>query len=416
MNPASAAIHAARRAALMESFPDSAILVRGGAPAGVNPNLFYLTGIDEPEAVLVLSAAGLRVGTGRQHPGPGYLSGHRAHQVLFLPQDDAVAERWGEGASVSFGSTTAEALAVDQLFSRAELNDWLNSWLQGWEEIAFVAAAPPSLGDRTDGRDPLIDQIRSQFLNMRFVDATSTVGRMRSVKDETEVAAIERAAEVTRDGFLSAMRTLRVGATEHQIEGCLTAAYRSAGATHGFGAIVGAGRNALKLHYRDNRDAISEGDLVLIDSGAHLNGYGADVTRTVPANGTYSARQRELYQAVLDAQEAAIDALCPGVTLGELHAIAWKQLDRAGLANYFVHGIGHHLGIETHDAGDIHVTLEEGAVITIEPGVYLGDEGIGIRIEDDLLVTSDGCRQLSLGIPKSIDEVESFLAEARGER
>jgi len=415
MNRASAAVYAARRAALMESFPESAILVRGSGPSGANPNLFYLTGIEEPQAVLVLSATGLRVGTGRQHPGPGYLSGHPAHQVLFLPQSDAVAERWGEGAQVTLESASAADLAVDELFSASELDGWLNGWLQGWSEIAIVAAAPPSLGDKAGSRDPLIDEIRSHFLNMRFVDATATVGRMRSVKDELEVAAIERAAEVTRDGFLAAMGALRVGATEHQIEGCLTAAYRGAGATHGFGPIVGAGRNALKLHYRENHDAIDDGDLVLIDSGAHLHGYGADVARTVPANGRYSARQRELYQAVLDAQEAAIEALCPGVTLGELHAIAWKQLDRAGLANAFVHGIGHHLGIETHDAGDIHTTLEEGSVITIEPGVYLEDEGIGIRIEDDLLVTPDGCRQLSLGIPKTIDEVESFLSKARGD-
>ncbi|NIL99447.1 MAG: M24 family metallopeptidase [Acidobacteria bacterium] len=173
---------------------------------------------------------------------------------------------------------------------------------------------------------------------------------------------------------------------------------------------MGAGANALKLHYRDNDGPIRDGDLILVDSGAKLDGYCADVTRSYPANGRFTGRQRELYQAVLTAQQAAIEATRPGVTLGELHTAAWNEIDRAGHGESFIHGIGHHLGIETHDAGEIHQPLRDGAVITIEPGIYLPEEGIGIRIEDDVLVTGNGSRVLTEAIPKSIEAIEAGMA------
>ncbi len=164
------------------------------------------------------------------------------------------------------------------------------------------------------------------------------------------------------------------------------------------------------MHYTRNNGPLNAGDLVLIDSGASLGGYGADATRTFPADGRFSPRQRELYTVVLAAQTAAIEAIRPGVLLGDLHAIAWESIDAAGYGAAFIHGIGHHLGIETHDAGDIHQPLRAAAVITVEPGIYLADEGIGIRIEDDVLVTADGSRELTAGIPKTIEAIEASMA------
>ncbi len=400
---------AARRARLLESFPDGLILVRGAAAEGVNPNFFYLTGLTEAAGVLAISAAGLRVFTGKDHPGPDYVSGRLVHQVLFLPPGDPVAARWGEDARATHEATHEDAVGVDAVLSTAELDTRLSGWLQASSRLHYVRAAPATVG-QIDVDTSFVGSIRDRFLNLELHDATPAVAELRSVKEAAEIAAIERAVAVTATGFERVLSALRPGIMEHELDAELAAAYRAAGAGFAFGPIVGAGANALKLHYRDNDGPIRDGDLILVDSGAKLDGYCADVTRSYPANGRFTGRQRELYQAVLTAQQAAIEATRPGVTLGELHTAAWNEIDRAGHGESFIHGIGHHLGIETHDAGEIHQPLRDGAVITIEPGIYLPEEGIGIRIEDDVLVTGNGSRVLTEAIPKSIEAIEAGMA------
>jgi Xaa-Pro aminopeptidase len=399
---------AARRTRLLERLPDGLVLVRGAGPDGVNPNFFYLTGLSEPSGVLALCASGLRVSTGKDHPGPDYLSGRLARQVLFLPSSDPVAAQWGEDAQATYEGVHEEAIGVDAVLPAAEFAQRLAGWLQGAPRLDYVRAAPAII-DGVDDDASFVESIRNRFLNVELRDATAAVAGFRAVKDDVELAAMERAAAVTATGFARVLGALRPGMIEHQLDAELIAAYRESGAGHAFGPIVGAGRNALKLHYRDNDGSIQADDLVLVDSGAQLDGYCADVTRTLPATGTFSERQRELYEVVLAAQEAAIGVIRPGVLLGELHARAWQTIEDAGHGAAFIHGIGHHLGIETHDAGDIHQPLRAGAVITVEPGIYLADEGIGIRIEDDVLVTSDGFRVLTAGIPKTIDEIEASM-------
>jgi Xaa-Pro aminopeptidase len=400
---------AARRKRLLEHCPDGLVLVRGAGPDGLNPNFFYLTGLREPAGVLALSASGLRVSTGKDHPGPDYMSGRLAHQVLFLPISDPVAAQWGEDAKATYEGTHEDAIGVDVVLPTSEFSTRLSGWLQGATRLDYVRAAAASIAG-SDEDATFVDSIRNRFLNVELRDVTPTVTDHRTVKDASEIDAIERAAAVTATGFERVLGSLRPGIREHQLDAELAAAYRAAGAGYAFGPIVGAGRNALKLHYRDNDGPIETGDLVLVDSGAKLDGYCADVTRTLPADGTFSPRQRELYEIVLAAQTAAIEAIRPGISLGELHAIAWRSIDSAGYGKAFIHGIGHHLGIETHDAGDIHQPLRAAAVITVEPGLYLADEGIGIRIEDDVLVTADGFRELTAGIPKTIEAIEASMA------
>lgn len=400
---------AARRVRLLERFPDGLILVRGTGPREFNPNFFYLTGLTECTGMLALSASGMRISTGRDHPGPDYLRGRIAHQVLFLPASDPVAARWGEDAHATHEGTHEDAVGVDAVLPADEFPMRLAGWLQGATRLNYVRAASASVNGPDDDA-AFVDSIRNRFLNLEWRDATAAVADLRTVKDDVELAAIERAAEVTVAGFDRVLRSVRPGMMEYQVDAELAAAYRSAGAEHAFDPIVGAGRNALKLHYLDNAGSIKAGDLVLVDSGARLDGYGADVTRTFPANGTFSPRQRELYAVVLAAQTAVIEAIRPGALLGDLHAIAWRSIDSAGYGAAFIHGIGHHLGIETHDAGDIHQPLRAGAVITVEPGIYLADEGIGIRIEDDVWVTEDGSRTLTSAIPKTIEAIEASMA------
>ena len=389
----------ARREALMAQWPEALILVRGAS----NPNFFYLCGFEEPNAALLLSPAGVRVGTGREKIGPDYFSGRQARSALFLPRADAHRARWGDAAETTLESADAAAQGVEKLYAIDSLEAWLDGWLRDASQLVLVDAAPPSL---TAPIDPLVERIKARFHSLSIVEGASQLGAQRQVKDVAEVATIRQAAAITADGFAALREQLAAGVRESALEAALTASYRSAGAVHGFEPIVASGRNALRLHYRDNSDQLEAGQLLLVDSGARFEGYGADVSRTYPIDGTFSPRQRELYSIVLEAQLAAAEAIRPGVTLGELHRVAWESIDQHGLGDAFVHGIGHHLGIETHDAGDVQAPLQVGAVITIEPGVYLEDEGIGIRIEDDYLVTEQGSECLTAAIPKSLEELE----------
>ena len=244
-------------------------------------------------------------------------------------------------------------------------------------------------------------------------DATPLVHGMRRIKDSSEIADIRRSLAVTRDAFDAGLAVLGPGVLERDVEVEIARRYRSAGGAHAFDPIVGSGPNACLLHYHENSRAIESGELVLIDSGAMFAGYAADITRTVPASGTFSARQRELYEIVLAAQEAAIQACAPGATLGDVHAAAWAVIDGAGHGDAFPHGTSHHLGRDTHDVGDRYAPLAPGCVITVEPGIDRPDEGVGIRIEDDVRVTENGREVLSDTFPKAADEVEAWVAELR---
>jgi Xaa-Pro aminopeptidase len=206
------------------------------------------------------------------------------------------------------------------------------------------------------------------------------------------------------------MRSMKAGLNEFDLQEAVEHAYRTGGARDlAFRTIAGGGFNATVLHYHANDRPLVAGELVVLDSGAKYAGYSADVTRTLPVGGKFSPRQRELYEIVLRAQEAAIAAVKPGATLADIDAAGRKVIADAGLGDAFIHGMGHHLGLETHDASP-DAPLEEGAVVTIEPGVYLPDESIGIRIEDDVVATASGPRVLTSSIPKSISDVERAMA------
>lgn len=233
---------------------------------------------------------------------------------------------------------------------------------------------------------------------------------MRAAKSDPEVACIEQAGRITALGFAAAMRCMRPGVNEFDVQEAVEHAYRTGGARElAFRTIAGGGFNATVLHYHANDQALADGELVVLDSGAKFAGYSADVTRTLPVSGRFTPRQRELYELVLRAQEAAIAAVRPGATLAQIDASGRKVIADAGLGDAFIHGMGHHLGLETHDASP-DAPLEAGAVVTIEPGVYLPGERIGIRIEDDVVATTSGPRVLTAGIPKSVADVERAMA------
>ncbi|MCP3977998.1 MAG: M24 family metallopeptidase [bacterium] len=404
-----------RRGLLMEQLEKGLILIPGAGPEGVNPNFFYLTGIPEPRGALLLAPAGTRVSTGRANPGPDYVRGKIVQQILFLPRADPLAARWGEGSVATSDSVDAAAVGVDLVASSSSMDAMLTVALRQAHRLFYVRAFSPSLGGDDDPDSEFIGRVQRRFAHVGVGGGTPHVDEMRRCKDAGEVEAIERSVAVTAEALDRVLREIRPGVREHAIEAEIAAVYRAHGAGHAFEPIVGCGDNALKLHYRANDGPVDDGRLILVDTGASLAGYKSDITRTYPVSGKFDARQREIYEAVLRAEEETIAACKPGALLGDLHAIAHKAIARAGFGDALPHGTGHHLGLETHDVGDIHRPLVPGNVITIEPGIYLADEGIGVRIEDDVLITDDGHRVLSDRIPKDVESIERIMAGAARE-
>jgi Xaa-Pro aminopeptidase len=401
-----------RRRRLMRTLEDGLILVRGGGPEGVNPNFYYLTGIAEPSAALLLAPDGVRVGTGRRNPGPDYVRGHMARQVLFLPPTNPLAARWGEDCSATVENADTKQLGVDEIMSTSEMDEVLTVWLGRASALRIVRGFSPALSGAADADTSFVERARSRFLGLQVHDATPAAHEMRRLKDHGEHEAIKRSIDVTHQALDAVVSRMADGLLEHELEAEIVRVYRAHGGTHAFEPIVGCGANALKLHYTSNDGPVQNGKLLLIDTGVSIQGYKSDITRTFPVGGKFSPRQREVYEVVLRAQEEAIAMCRPGVLIGDIHARSFEVIAEAGYdGTDYPHGIGHHLGLETHDVGDLHLPLEAGAVITIEPGVYVSGDDIGVRIEDDVLITEDGPRVLSAAIPKTVEDVERWVAQ-----
>ncbi len=253
----------------------------------------------------------------------------------------------------------------------------------------------------------LFQKVAARIPGCAIDDRADTLIGMRQVKSPAEIRQIEAAVAATKAGIERLWKSLRPGVSERTLHQELVRGFEEAGSARvAFDPIVGSGANGVVLHYKRNDQVAQDGDLIVLDCGASINGYAADVTRTFPVGGKFTDEQRSVFNAVLKAQEAAIRAVKPGARMVDADKAARAVLEKAGYGDFMPHGIGHHLGLETHDPGLAHEELKPGMVVTIEPGVYLPDRGIGVRIEDDVLVTKDGNRNLSAAIPKSAAEME----------
>jgi len=340
------------------------------------PHFYYLTGFDEPDAILIIDASA--------KPPADY---------FFLKQRDVSRERW-TGAKLGPGTDAEKALAMGSVQPLGEFNGLLRK-LSANKKVY-------TLNDD-------FDRIRAAVPTARMEDIGPTIAALRQVKSPTEIALLEKAIEITLKGHEAAARTISPGAMEYEVEATLEYEFRRNGAERpGFPSIVGSGPFSTVLHYDKSTRRLEAGDVVVVDIGAEYSGYSADVTRTYPVSGRFSPRQREIYQIVLDAQKAAIAEVKPGVTLDKVHAAAFNLIRSKGYAEYFIHGTSHHIGLQVHDVGSTDRPLEPNMVITIEPGIYIPEEKIGVRIEDDILVTVSSHRVLSI-FPKEISEVEALL-------
>lgn len=393
--------YAARRAKVLKELKGSAGLVFAGESDAhlesswrPHAHFEYLTGItNESGAVLLLDPLN-KVSSRRE--------------VLFLSPRDPETEQW-DGLRKSVGSELRQKTGFATIMRVPSLPMVLRDLASRSKKFATLMPTP-ALNNPIPKDLSMWKEVATRTTGCDIDDCSHVIPALRSVKSSSEIKTIQEAVNMTAHGFAAAMQFVAPGVNEYKVQATLEHGYAMAGGRgSAFPPIVGGGLNSTVLHYKENNQDLVDGDLVCIDSGAFHAGYGADISRTIPVSGKFTKRQRQIYEIVLAAEESAIRAVKPGVTLSELDAIARKIITKAGYGDYFIHSIGHHLGLETHDSCGPVAPLKKGAVITIEPGIYLPDEAIGIRIEDDIVVTAKGYRNLSNGIPKTISAIEKAM-------
>jgi Xaa-Pro aminopeptidase len=421
-----------RRDRLLSSIP-SGVLVLFATPTAVRNNdveheyrqssdLFYLTGFDEPDTVLVLSAVA-----------------EKDKLVLFVRPRDPERETWdGRRAGVE---GAIEVFGADAAYPIAELAARLPELLLGATDLHY------SLGRHREQDDVLLTALegarrrgrRGAIYPTRFVDAEVVLHEHRLFKSAEELDTMRRAASISGEAHVAAMKSAKPGVNECEIDALFRGIFRKHGCERpAYEPIVGSGPNATILHYRRNNRVMNDGELLLIDAGCELDYYASDVTRTFPVNGHFSPEQRQIYDIVLEAQDRAIDKAKVGATLDEVHLASAEVITRGlielGLVEgpledalkqqryktYYMHKCSHWLGMDVHDVGAYYRAgkarpLEPGMVLTVEPGIYVGEHatgaaeryrGIGVRIEDDVLVTEAGNEVLTAHIPRTVDAVE----------
>ena len=389
-------------------------------------DFFYLTGFEEPDAIAVIK------------PGETH------EYALFVRPRDPEREIWDgrragvEGAKSEFGAQ--EALPIDKFDEK--LPEILND-----AEILYYR-----LGVNRDLDDKIIREIaRMRSLNRKpihppetIIDPATIVHELRVIKSPEELEIMQKAADIAAEAHCEAMKAVRPGLREYEVEALIEQIFRRHGAAApAYTSIVGAGANATVLHYINNDGELRDGELLLVDAGAEYKGYASDITRTFPINGSYSKAQREIYDLVLKAQMSCVDMVRPGVTheqlkqhsievltegmveLGLLKGNAEQLVKDKKYEKFYMHGLGHMLGIDVHDVGRYYFgkesrALEPGVVMTVEPGIYVAPDtkdvpeqylGIGVRIEDDVLCTNNGPRVLTSKVPKQADEIEQLMAK-----
>jgi len=388
-------------------------------------DFFYLTGFEEPESIAVIAP------------------GRKQKYTLFVRPRDPEQEVWiGKRAGVE---GAVSEWGADAALPIAEFDEKLHDILDGAANLYYRLGVNPDLDDT------IIRQIaRMRALNRKpihppriIIDPATIVHEMRVFKSPQEIELMQQAADIAAEAHVAAMKATRPGMKEFEIEALIEQIFRRRGAAGpSYTSIVGGGANATVLHYIDNTGDLRDGDLLLVDAGAEYKGYASDITRTFPINGRYTKAQREIYDLVLEAQMSCVEMVRPGVTHDQLKAhsveVLTEGMVRLGLLKgdpkqlieeekykqFYMHGLGHLLGIDVHDVGiyyygDQSRALEPGMVMTVEPGIYVAPDtkdvpeqylGIGVRIEDDVLCTANGPRVLTTKVPKAPEEIEALMA------
>jgi len=382
-------------------------------------NFYYLTGHNEEGAALILLPAAKSMSTDAP-------SGPR--EILYLPPPNPRKEKWN-GVRMSPAHPGIEArtgFATVKPFAdmRAEIENLAKT------SPSFYTILPyeKELGGYPHEKE-VVDWLQQAAPQIKLQDIRAQISAMRQIKSPGELAFLQRAIDLSLDAHLEAMRMMRPGLYEYQVGAKMVEVHQMGGSeAEGYAPIVGAGPNSTALHYDRLSRKIEDGDIVVLDVGAQYSGYSADITRTLPANGKFAPRQLEIYNIVLGAQNAALAALQPGMDLcrkgdksvdkisRDYIGSHGKDLHGKSLGQYYIHGLGHHLGLNVHDPGEYCRPLQPGMIVTMEPGIYIPEENLGVRIEDDVLITESGYKLLSERLPRDPAEIEKIMAQAAAQR
>ena len=376
-------------------------------------NFYYLSGLTTPGATLIVAPAA---------SAQGDFPAHAYTEILFLPPRNPRMEKY-TGAQLGADNPDAPKITgFERVEEMDKLPEEVSKLLSGGRTVIYTEVASQDGG--SSSAEPLAFLKRASA-DVVFQDIAPLLASLRTVKDAGEIALIRKAVDASVAAHFAAMKAVKPGVTEYEISALMQYEWGRRGCERpAYAPIVGSGHNSTVLHYSENTNTMKAGDVVVIDAAGEYSMYAADITRTLPANGHFTARQREIYDIVLGAQEAAIAAFQSGRTTlygdsdASLNKVAkdyirshGKDLHGQPLDQYFIHGLGHYIGLQVHDAGDYKIPLGPGMAFTIEPGIYIPEENIGVRIEDDFLVGQDGkLIKLSGALPSKADDVENTMA------
>jgi len=383
-------------------------------------NFYYLTGHNEEEAALILLPA----------------EGHRAknddwsaREIFFLPPKDARKEKWN-GLRMSPGDPGIQLrTGFSEIKPLPELRATVERLARIYPTFYTVLPYQRELGGYPHEKET-VDWLKQAAPEVAVKDIRGNIAELRLIKSPTELALLRQAIDLSLDAQLEAMKMMRPGQWEYQVAAKMVEVHAMGGSeAEAYAPIVGAGPNSTALHYDKLSRKIEDGDIVVMDVGAQYSGYAADITRTIPANGKFTPRQREIYDIVLGAQSAAMQGLKPGMDMcrkgdKSVYKMAYDYINSHGkdqhgkaLGQYFIHGLGHNIGLNVHDPpADLCRPFAPGMVVTIEPGIYIPEENLGVRIEDDVLITDTGYELLSQRLPRSAEEIERIMADAAAKR
>lgn len=374
-------------------------------PFTPNRNFYYLTGIDEEKVIMVMININGKVS-----------------EMLFIQENDPVMAKW-VGETIS-ENRAKEVSGIEDIKFLKDFESTIASYFDRFsiENVYLDLERQEFNIPQTSSQNFAVD-IMKRYPYVRVKNIYHGIALLRTIKREEEIELIKKAIDITYDGIKEIWSNAKPGMKEYEIEAYFNYILKKNGVKDfAFPTIAATGKNATILHYVENNTKTEDGELMLLDLGAQYKYYNGDISRTFPINGKFSERQKEVYNIVLEANETVMKAVKPGVTTGELQDITKRVLaqgcKRIGLIKedselnkYYYHGVAHPLGLDTHDVGPRNIELKPGMIITDEPGLYIEEEGIGVRIEDDILVTEDGYVNLSAHIIKSIEDIEMFMSK-----
>ncbi len=392
----------------------------GTLPFKQNSDLFYLTGIDQEESVLVICP---------QFPDPKF------REILFLRQPNEVLEKW-EGHKLTQKEAT-EISGITTVLWLSDFNKWFHHMMvMGGTERVY-------LNSNEHYRSEVVVETReARFVRWcqttyplhTYDRAAPLMARLRTQKQPAELEVIQKAIDITEKGFRRVLSFVKPGVREYEVEAEWTHEFiRNGSRGHGYTPIIASGKNNVILHYTENSQVCKSGELLLLDVGAEYGNYSADLTRTIPVSGRFNKRQKEVYNAVLRIQRTAMKLMSPNKVYFDYHREVEKVTEaellklklitkrevqeqkpgREAFRKYFYHGTGHMLGLDVHDLGNMHAKMEVGSLWTVEPGIYIKEEGFGVRLENNVLLQKNGVRDLMKNIPIEADEIETLMAGKR---